>query len=861
MLALLLTIALGVGSNVSVYGFILGLTKSGLPLASVNRVVSIFAQDTHKESGALTRDEYLRVEGCCKVFEWVGAARVTPGLLKIGQQSPIVSIASLTPPLADALGFSEGPGVVIGHQIWENEFDPARQEPVLINGVSARVGGIAPAKLEGLYRDRAIDVWMPVKEKDLPQLGDGNRRNFWVVARLRRGVSIAEAQAALRDASNGSDGFQVTRYTGATPETEEGISRVGNLLRFAAGAVFLIACANVISFLLARAFAGSHETSLRVALGASRVQLARELLWDSIVISVAGGVCGLLLALWTLRVIPGLLFQEDADRLVFLLPASSVVVICTICVSITTLCGLLPVLVTSDRHPASVLRREGVGPSKTMRRVRMGLVVGQMASCCVLVSSAAVLLTGFHAALQTSVGRHLGDPLLVTVQAQAENDITYFREVERAARSMADVLPMAWAGRLPGGAATWQLFRIEPPDLAIREIKVDVDWFTADSFKLFKMPPSEGGLSGFRNSGCRVAILNEEAAAKLLGKQTVGRIIQDATGLATEIIGVVAEKQPHPGRGPTVFYNHIAQGGPAPERIALAQFHAPIPSELAETELDVNVVSPSYFNVMGLTLIAGRDFAGRPEPGECRVAVSNREAADLYFGGKAIGSAVIDYEGIRTTVIGVVKSKALGPFQRHAEPAIYLPMSQDCPVRMTLIASARNPTNRMLLDLRQTIASVPGHGWAPVVIKTLSAQLSQTALSPLRIAAVIVSASASTALALSLLGLYSALSDAARQRRRELAIRIALGAARWRVIGQVLSEGGRLAGAGILLGTMGSLALLKFLGKVVLTNTTPEWWVWLAAPIALAVSVAIASILPARHGLIISPLAIMREDN
>jgi putative ABC transport system permease protein len=282
---------------------------------------------------------------------------------------------------------------------------------------------------------------------------------------------------------------------------------------------------------------------------------------------------------------------------------------------------------------------------------------------------------------------------------------------------------------------------------------------------------------------------------------------------------------------------------------------------LATAELDANVVSASYFEQMGISLVEGQEFTGHRVPGLCRVAVINQQAADLYFGGKAVGAAVIDDRGTRTTVIGVVHSRPFGTFQRHAEPAIYFPMSQDCLPRMTLIAGMREVKDPMLTDLHRRIASVPGNGPAPVVIKTLSTQLAHTSLAPLRIATIIVGASAATAVMLSILGLFGALSDAARQRRRELAVRIALGAQRWRVIYQVLREGGRLACTGTVAGMLASLALSRLLARITPVNSSPALWVWLAAPLVLALAVLIASVLPARRALIVNPARIMRDDN
>jgi putative ABC transport system permease protein len=109
------------------------------------------------------------------------------------------------------------------------------------------------------------------------------------------------------------------------------------------------------------------------------------------------------------------------------------------------------------------------------------------------------------------------------------------------------------------------------------------------------------------------------------------------------------------------------------------------------------------------------------------------------------------------------------------------------------------------------------------------------------------------------LGLFGALSDAARQRRRELAVRLALGARRRHVIFQVLREGGRLAGAGMVAGTLGSLLLSRMLDRIAPGTGSPPFWVWLAAPLVLAGAVLIASVLPARRSLIVNPLTIMGD--
>ena len=180
---------------------------------------------------------------------------------------------------------------------------------------------------------------------------------------------------------------------------------------------------------------------------------------------------------------------------------------------------------------------------------------------------------------------------------------------------------------------------------------------------------------------------------------------------------------------------------------------------------------------------------------------------------------------------------------------------------MTMNVRTREGNSPTVADVERVIERVPGMGPAPPVIKTLETHLAQTSLAPLRIATMIFAASATLALLLSILGLFGALSDAARERRRELAIRIALGAQRWRVIRQVLGEGGRLGCAGVVIGTLASLLLWRPMTRIIPGDGSPALWVWFVAPLVLAGVVVIASFLPARGALIVNPLMIVRDEN
>jgi len=214
---------------------------------------------------------------------------------------------------------------------------------------------------------------------------DRGSRTFWVVGRLRPGVSANQARAVMDLSRKGSDEIYLRPYTAMTPEIADGLSRVNTLLSIAAGVVFFIACGNVACFLFGRASSRSHETALRVALGASRGKLVRQLLSESVLITLTGGAFGILLAVWTSEILPAFFFQEDAEHLVFAPDAVSILAAAAVCIGITIACGLAPLFDIRYDRPAAMLRRESAAPSKALRNLRAILVIAQMTCCCVLV--------------------------------------------------------------------------------------------------------------------------------------------------------------------------------------------------------------------------------------------------------------------------------------------------------------------------------------------------------------------------------------------------------------------------------------------------------------------------------------------
>src|SRR4051812_7081957 len=151
---------------------------------------------------------------------------------------------------------------------------------------------------------------------------------------------------------------------GQPDRTSAAMARIGALLSAAAWAVFVIACINVATLLLLRSSSRSRESSVRIALGAGRGQIARLFLADAILISLTGGAFGILLAVWTTRVVPSLLFERDAEQVVFIPNFRATIAASLACAAIMILCGLAPLTDTRRDNPASVLRRESAGPSR-----------------------------------------------------------------------------------------------------------------------------------------------------------------------------------------------------------------------------------------------------------------------------------------------------------------------------------------------------------------------------------------------------------------------------------------------------------------------------------------------------------------
>ena len=865
-LTLLLTIALGIGSNTAVAGFVRGLVARTGPIPGTDRLVSIFAADTAGGFGPVSYDDYRSIASHHELLESIGIARQARSIVILDGRQSVFSVASISRELSGLVQLPPSADFVVSHRLAHNQLDDRtdlHDVSLRIDDVEARVTGSAPEWLEGLYVGDPVDIWMPLP--DASASADPASPVFWALGRLRAGVTPKALQTVLNAMRSRTEMIAVLPYTGMTPEVSAGMSRVGTLLTAASVAVFVIACANVVTFLLARAASRARDTCLRVALGATRRRLAMQVAADSFVISLAGGALGLLLARWTEQVVPALLFSEDAERLSFVPDVTASAWIAVAGAAMVLLCGLAPLLETRHDDPARILGRESAGPSKPMLRLRSVLVVVQMACCCILVISTAALFAGFRTALRTKTGSHLDDAVVATFEAKTrfsrpDLGLEYFASAEAAALSVPGISSAAWSGTPPGSRPGWQAVRFEPPEVPLEEVSIDVTVFTPRVLAEITLPPLAGRMfsGGDTPGSCRVVVVNEAASREIFGGAAVGQAIEGPDGRRAEVVGVVGNRTTGRPRRPTVYYyqeqtgEEFTLGGPARFRVTGRQARL-------QAIIETNVVSSSYFDTMGYSFIDGTRFNGDTGTGACRTGVINGDAARRYFDGRAVGGAIVDGSGRRTSIVGVVASPLLRASQRRGDPAVYLPMIQDFQPRMTMVAMAKAADTATVAAVRKAVEAVPG-GLTPPVVTTLEEHLGKVALAPERIASVLVGACTAIALLLALLGVSSAVSDASRRRRREYALRIAIGAPGWRIVRDVLAEGTRLAAAGTVLGLAGSMLARRWLSGVTPDAGMLPVWPLVAAPLLLLAAVFVASLPAARRTLAVDPLTIMRQE-
>jgi len=483
---------------------------------------------------------------------------------------------------------ARAPVVVLSHTFWQRRLggDAAvlgRQ--VRLNGASLTVIGVAPQKFTGIVSALSFDLWVPVwaQRQMIPQydwMADRSVQRMQAFARLKPGVPLAQAQEELRAVA-----LRVSQQLGDTPARSAGIryvrhTQLGSLLGPLSAAllvitalVLLTACANVANLLLARATAQEKEMAVRLALGASRTRIVRELLTQSLLLAMLGGVAGAVFAYWSKDLL--IVFKPRVTLPVALqmeFRASTGLFAAGAALLTAVVFGLLPALRASRLDLVPVLKDESRGLGARRSKMRSALVVAQVAFSLVALVTAGLFLRSVQSARHLPLGFTNPDQVLLAatdlslanLEAAAGRN-TFALSLERI-RALPGVQAATYSTMVPlgfGGHAM-NTTRVDGYTPGAQESLVLEKVFVADGyFDLMEIPIVRGrSITKNDQPGAQqVAVVNEAFAARFWpGQDPIGRRVDQGEGWST-VVGV-AKNSSYRELGETPYplvYQSLAQ--------------------------------------------------------------------------------------------------------------------------------------------------------------------------------------------------------------------------------------------------------------------------------------------------------------
>ncbi len=581
------TLALGIGANTAIFSVVNAVLLRPLPYRAPAALVTIehLYPSLNSMQAPVSAVGFEDYRGLTRLFSGVGVeGGWNPNLTGDGDPERVVG-QRVAGDLFGTLGVAaergralrpdeggDGPVrvVVVSHGFWQRRLggDPqAVGRRVLLDGESYEVVGVMPATFRDFW-NRRVELWAPLSFRPA-QLSRNTATNEYLslTARLAPGVTPAQAQSELAgfarrlvtDYPNVYPPDWSLRLTTLDDRATSGTRTALLVLLGAVGLVLLIACANVANLQLARAAARGREIAVRVALGASPAQLVRQLLTESVLLALAGGVFGLLLALWGVPLLLGLGGNG-------LPPAGEIgldarVLLYTLALSLLTglLFGLAPALQVSRTSLQETLKEGGRGAAGGRRgqAMRRGLVVATVALALTLLAGAGLLIRSFGRLLGVSPG-FAPDHLLTFVvnlpNAKYGNDTLRIAGVERVVDAVSRVPGVVSAGgtsNIPfGGNWSTSSFTIEGYQVPANTPGPwgDVRVVTPDFLSTLQVSLKAGRFftGEDRLGGRRVAIVDETVAEKYwpgqdpLGKRlTFDDVATDSMPDWVEVIGVV----------------------------------------------------------------------------------------------------------------------------------------------------------------------------------------------------------------------------------------------------------------------------------------------------------------------------------
>jgi len=782
----ILIVGLGIGASVTVFSVVNALLLRPLPFRDASRLVWISNGDSPDLSGQTTQVRYVQalqrdsrtleeVAGYSPFYgvgdhSLVSASAEPERLTRIKVTQNFFGMLGVRPEAGRLFTPEEavfgGPDVMLmSNALWRRRFGADRGlvgRAVVVDGKPVTVVGVLPESFDfgAIFAPgKRIDYFSP-----FPLSEETNRQGntLALVGRLRGGATPALVQSEATTLATNVQ-RESARLNGFHPLVRTLRDHVSGAFRAAlrvlVGAValvMLLVCANLSNLLLTRMAAREREIATRIALGADRLRLVRQLLTESFLLSAAGAVLGIVLAIVGTRA----LAHSQAIRLPLLDQVrvdGTALALAVVAAALTgILFGLAPALRATGLSIHELLKDAGRGTSSGVRQqwLRNGLVVAEVALACTLMVGAGLLTRSFLSVIDQDLGFQPRNAVAIRIDPSTkfstlEARIAYFDDALRRVRGapgiesagLTDVLPM-------GFNRMWTVTTPEWPD-------------------------------------------------------------------ASE-------------RGPSPF---------------------------------VRVVSEDYLSAMGVSVVQGRDFTANDDArGRSVVIVDESLARRLWPGQNPIGRMLIPGGmGGPREVVGVVKGLRYQAPEEEAGMDMYLPFRQ-MPDYDAVYAIVRGPLSSSALVSTVRSALRPMDASLPLTEVRRMQDIVDQSVSPRRFVVLVLGGFAAFALVLASLGIYAVVSYGVLQRRREIGIRMALGATPTDVQLGILARTLKLAAIGLSLGLLASWMLARLLQSLLFGVSFTDPATFAIAVTGLVAVAALAGYLPARRAALVNPAESLRAE-
>jgi predicted permease len=782
------TLAVAIGANAVVFGVLNALILRPL---NVPQAQSLYGIERGADKAVnQSYPDYLDLRERNRSFVDLAAYNVTSVGLDTGDNPSSAWILEVTGNYFDALGIqpylgrffhaadergaNSAPYIVLTYAYWHAHFQDERGvvgRVVQLNKHPFTILGVAPPEFRGTLAFVFPDFWVPIVNQEQVEGVNvldarGNRGILMVLGHLKPGVTPSQAVADLNSIGSylektypkydGDMTFSFARPGLAGDWLGAPLKGFLTGLMLLAGLILLAACANLGSLFAARASDRSREVALRLALGAGRLRVLRQLFTEAVLISLLGGAVGLWGSVFLLQALSVWQPLPTAPLQIAVAPDANVYGMALL-LSLASgfIFGTVPVRQVLHTDPYHVIKSGSTGTAGRRITARDFLLVVQIAICAVLVTSSLVAVRGLARSLHSNFG-------------------------------------------------------FEPQNAMLVETSL-----------------SMGGYAGEAVPAMQKRMI--EALETIPGVKAVGTV--DRLPL-------------YYGANSThIFTDQTADLRPAN----------------AAAEVMLYKISPEYFDAAGTTLLAGRALTWHDDKNAPSVAVVNREFATKIFGSaaNAMGGYYKTKDGSRIQVVGIVEDGKYASLAEDPQPAMFLPVLQSPSSDTCIVVRSNGDSQQLAAALKSKVRDLDSG--LPFTIRAWNQEL-ESALFPSRMATMSLGVLGAMGAMLSITGIFGMAAYSVSKRKRELGIRMALGAQPKEVLHAALGRAVRLlacgSAAGLLLGILAS----QVLASIVYQATPRDPVVLGGVVLAMALLGLLATWIPAQRALSLDPLMLLREE-